>query len=161
MAILKEFSEVCFDLTIRIEDIIWIGGMTECPSEAFKERVWDDPEELLALLGMEDVFAQAVEEAMSADDDMDAQQVLDEVVNRGKLGFLVKASTPVVALHDEPSGSTAVVYSWGRTHNRWFYAEAFDAGLMEQVKAWRDSKWPKPVETTPEALVSVPGGPVA
>ena len=153
-------SKDCFDLTIRIEDIIWIGGMPETPSDAFKELVWDDPENLHALLGMEDVFAKAVEEATSADDDMDPQEVLNEAINRGKLGFLVKVCIPVPQPQSEASGATYSFYSWGHTYNRWFYTEAFDDGLMAQIRAWRDPLWPEP--KLPEVTVTATtGGPAA
>jgi hypothetical protein len=112
---------------LAIHEIIWLPGNACYVGDQFKSLIEEDPEDVAEALGIgEDEFNNVV-----ADSDNEWDVVVDYILDRGKTGFLVQASTPVV--EDGKLGG------WYYTFNKWFYTEAFDDALLDRLVAWRDS----------------------
>lgn len=115
--------------TLRVESIIWIGGMQNAGSLAsalsdlFDTMEWDEVSALFPKVPKE------------IDDDYSSERLCEWLSYTGHTGYLVRYGTPVMK-HRPNLGSS---YSWGYYNTKWIYGESVEQTLAEAV-AWAEQR---------------------
>lgn len=122
---MKNIAQRMFDENIAIHTIIWLAGSVTDTNDALKELCWEDPDEVIKVLGIADP-----REDKDEDDEMSSEQLLTAAGQAGKYGFLVKAATP--------TRTHTRITSWNVYNTKWFYFEQLDAQAVDAVSAWAE-----------------------
>lgn len=119
-----------FDECIMVDKIIWLAGNAENQCDDLEDLIENEDSDTLA-----ELFALPKKTAESYMDLVDVEDLVSRLVRAGRMGFLVKAATPVPT-HFHESGHT---YSWGYSTTKWFYTEALDEAFAERLVQWKDA----------------------
>lgn len=122
----KDASILFTENTLRIESVIHIASMITdyAVSDVVRNAFEDDWDKLSALLGLNNVEPTS-----------DYEELLELLIDKNKMGFLIQVATPIPDKFAE--GSSSFTVSWGMYTTQWFYTETFD-DVFEQSVAWRD-----------------------
>ena len=123
------------DAELRTNSIIHIATTLLSPGNEGQGRdVLDDLEidfELMQPEAMPEEVRACLPSSSECDDDEErADLFLENLANRGVMGFLVNFSTPVPR-HTEDGGTW---FSWGMTKPAWFYGETFHEAFEKAVE---------------------------
>lgn len=123
-----QLAERLGEATLRFERCIPLFGALndgECIGDDLKEFADDlDPEAATRLFPD---FVKRLDDPTEFDSD----DLLEYLMERRVLGYLVQVATPVMEQH----GSQSSTFSWGYYNTRWLYAEDL-AGIVDQAEAW-------------------------
>lgn len=131
----QELIENLFEASVRAETIVHIGAMAlqDGWSSSVEEAFEEDLDEVVDALSIPLTF------------DMEKDEIVEMLHDKGKLGWLVKFSTPIPS-HFHKSGWS---FSWGMYTSEWFYGDDFEE-LCKKAIQWKDSviahyrdKWEK------------------
>ncbi len=139
----QEISQRLFDGTIRIESILFLGGMEEmeCSSDAVEEFLQGFDEHTIKTLSiglpwLSDLnWEEAREECCAEDDEEDGKTFVFTARDRGCFGLLVQAAHPVMEFFSDCSGAS---FSWGYYSTGWFYGETM-AEVLPAIEAWAEA----------------------
>lgn len=128
-----EINEQLFDNTIRFESVIYLAGALAQADSL--------PDDLRELLDDEDdkTIIQAFPGfplSLRDDDDCFLEFAAEWLIDNQRLGFLVKAATPVMTYHKDSGGSH---FSWGYYRTQWVYGETMDVVVTKAI-AWADER---------------------
>lgn len=126
-----EIHEALFENTIRFERVIYLAGALSQP-----DSLQDDLRELLDEEDDETVSQAIPGFPLSLRDDEDCflEFAAEWLLDNQRLGFLVKAATPVMTYH---KGSKSSHFSWGYYSTKWVYGETMDE-VVANVISWAD-----------------------
>ena len=144
----SQWAEKCWDETVRIEQILFLGGQPEHPSEELKNLLEDIPKDLAKDFGFdspEDIYKKYSNKDDWDDEDEDdedeyyddfsVEEFINDMGRSGKMGFIVSASSPVMKKGD--------YFSWGYYMTCYAYADDIQdaiASAFEKVKKARVKK---------------------
>jgi hypothetical protein len=118
-------AEAFFDESIQIKDIIFLAALSDHSHETLTEWLEMWPQQMGALLGAE-----------VPEDEDDFETYLSRCFCRGKMGYLVCATTPVPR-DFYPSGGFS--YSWGCCQFEFFYFDQWDESVVvHTLSEWRN-----------------------
>lgn len=127
----RQLATRFFDEQIRIENIIWLAGNMDVPNDALTSLLDDGDvslKELSVLLGVK--VTQDLAATRSG-----RQELLSQLARADRTGFLVQVATPV--LQSISKGGAYTTHGFGHFIKKWFYADAIDTDLIDQIFAWR------------------------
>ena len=127
----KEFGSWCFNQSIRIGQIIWVGccGDGECCTEQMKDLIDEsDDDELAKLFGQKTVPAYIKQGGFESDSER-RSEILQFLIQRGCNGFVVTVERPVMR-HKGKSK----YYSWGYFHTERIYTPKLDESFVAQLE---------------------------
>lgn len=118
-------------IEFRFERVIWLLNMGYCgrASSDLEDLITDDPEKLIALLGM----SQFVED-FGGIESFDKSILTDWLAEQDKQGFLIQFACPVFEKVNRP-GLMSTSFSWGHYRTEWFYFEDIEAAIY-RAKEW-------------------------
>lgn len=117
-------SEFFWDNSIRLDTVIWLSAEMANQSSSLKDFLSDNSvEEIGKIINIPDL----------EQSDLNPDNFMALTFNKGLVGFLINASTPV----PREFFKTGWSYSWGRCYTQWFYTKSLDARFGSQLKAWR------------------------
>lgn len=123
------FSSILFEESIRVDKIIWLGANTETQCDDLEELLEEKDTAVIAALF--DLPNQVAEDYA---DKYDCEGLMVKLVHARRLGFLVKAATPIpMTFH--ASGHS---YTWGLYTTKWFYVESIDQAFIDALVKWKE-----------------------
>ncbi len=158
----RQLSSDLFDADIVIRKIIWVAASSATPVDEFKELCDDDPEMLLALMGLEDprseidcescdgtgqihshnpkcMTCSGTGKVRDEEEPLDAEEILTAAMHSNRYGFLIHVATPV--RHYEKPEDTIYRSGWGNYHTGWLYVEALDETVLPVLTAWAEKRY--------------------
>lgn len=132
----KELSEYLYDETIRIERLVFIGGLDEDISHfnPANEFLSDLDEKLIRRLLPDWPWLSRFLEDGSALEDIDQNpgEFFFEARENGFFGYLIQAAHPVMDFDPDIEGAS---FSWGYYCTQWFYGESLEE-VLPKIEVW-------------------------
>jgi hypothetical protein len=131
----REIAETCFDENIRVEKIIWLAAQADQyprdVQEFFEDASAEEQSELLDIK-----ISKELADTLWHGDDDNIGEIFSRLGCKGRLGFLVKAATPIPFDFREGGGYSHC--GFGRYRTKWFYTDALDPDFIKKLVAWKE-----------------------
>lgn len=135
-----KFVELFADNSIRIDKLIWIEGNACSVSEQLSDIIDYDLDKLAKAVNLKESILQG-----------DAEDVVLELINHGKTGFLLEVHIPA----PEYTSETMYSSSWSGTFLKLFYTAELGQDLFDQILAWKKTIHDKAKEKFRNPLIKV------
>jgi hypothetical protein len=130
MSAASQLKQDLTDATVRVEEIIWIGGLQfECGTDATERLLESLPENADATLYKQ---LPALAEFLALDDYPSDDDIAEALMHVG--GFLVQAARPVRSMTGKYP-----TFSWGYYATEWLYAEN-EAAIPTVLLEWAEAQ---------------------
>ena len=144
----REIFDRLFEATVRIEKILYLGGVDDPdevdhfgPWHEFLEEFDDHSIKSIAktMPWLKGMTVAKFQKKFDLDDEEVGKGFVYAAMERGHFGFLIEVAHPVMTYSKGHSGAS---FSWGHYGTAWFYGETIEDALPH-IEAWaadRDAK---------------------